>query len=159
MIDLKVRLIPIYSLFKTVPQQVDIVQARDRQWYYLHGASTPTGRSVTQKSVLLAWPTLPCLSNQYCVTMSLLPNLPDLTHYNYALGRQFLWKNWNFYTVKDRFSHLLWRLVHPSPNVMADFFQTQKLTWCPHPICTIFGGCIKYIQVLIFCAKYIDFLH
>ena len=49
--------------------------------------------------------------------------------------------------------------IHPSPKVMADFFQTQKLTWCPHPICTIFGGWIKCMQVLIFCAKNIDFLH
>ena len=51
--------------------------------------------------------------------------------------------------------------VHPSPKVMADFFQTQKLTWCPHPICTIFGGCIKCMQafkldggiMLILCLK------
>ena len=49
--------------------------------------------------------------------------------------------------------------IHPSPKVMADFFQTQKLTWCPHPICTIFGGCIKCMQMFIFGAKYIDFLH
>ena len=48
---------------------------------------------------------------------------------------------------------------HPSPKVMADFFQTQKLTWCPHPICTMFGGCMKCMQVFIFCVKYIDFLH
>ena len=49
--------------------------------------------------------------------------------------------------------------IHPSPKVMADFFQTKKLTWCRYPICTIFGGCIKRMQVFIFCAKYIDFLH
>ena len=49
--------------------------------------------------------------------------------------------------------------VHPSPKVMADFFQTQKLTWCPYPICTIFGGCLKCMQVFIFCARYIKFLH
>ena len=49
--------------------------------------------------------------------------------------------------------------IHPSPKVMADFFQTQKLTWCPYPIYTIFGGCIKCMQVFIFCAKYIHFLH
>ena len=49
--------------------------------------------------------------------------------------------------------------IHPSPKVMADFFQTQNLTWCPYPIYTIFGGCIKCMQVFIFCAKYIDFLH
>ena len=49
--------------------------------------------------------------------------------------------------------------IHPSPKVMADFFQKQASTWCPHPICTIFGGCIKCMQVFIFCAKYIDFLH
>ena len=47
--------------------------------------------------------------------------------------------------------------IHPSPKVMADFFQTQKLTWCRYPICTIFEGCIKCMQVLIFCSKYIDF--
>ena len=47
--------------------------------------------------------------------------------------------------------------IHPSPKVMADFFQTQKLTWCPHPICTIFGGCIICMQVFILCSKYIDF--
>ena len=41
----------------------------------------------------------------------------------------------------------------------ADFFQTQTLTWCLNPICTIFGGCIKCIQVIISYAKYIDFLH
>ena len=46
--------------------------------------------------------------------------------------------------------------LHPSPKVKADFFQTQKLTWCPYPICTIFGVCIKCMQVFIFCAKYID---
>ena len=50
------------------------------------------------------------------------------------------------------------RYIHPSPKVMADFFQTQKSTWCPYSICTIFGGCIKCMQVFIFCAKYIDFL-
>ena len=49
--------------------------------------------------------------------------------------------------------------IQPSPKVMAYFLQTQKLTRCPHPICTIFGGCIKCMEVLIFCAKYIDFLH
>ena len=49
--------------------------------------------------------------------------------------------------------------LHPSPKVMANFFQTQKLTCCPDPICTIFGGCIKRMQLFIFCAKYIDFLH
>ena len=32
------------------------------------------------------------------------------------------------------------------------FFQTQKLTWYPLPICTIFGGCIKCMQVFIFFA-------
>ena len=42
---------------------------------------------------------------------------------------------------------------------MADFFQTQKLTGCPDPICTIFGGCIKYMQVAISYAKFINFLH
>ena len=30
--------------------------------------------------------------------------------------------------------------LHPSPKVMADFFQTQKLTWCPCPISTILVG-------------------
>ena len=49
--------------------------------------------------------------------------------------------------------------IHPWPKIMADFFQTQKLTWCHYPICTIFSGCIKCMQVFIFCAKYIDFLH
>ena len=48
--------------------------------------------------------------------------------------------------------------IHPSPKVMADFFQTQKLTWYPYPICAIFGGCIKRMQVFIFFAEYIDFL-
>ena len=49
--------------------------------------------------------------------------------------------------------------IHPSPKVMANFFKTRKFTWCPYPICTIFGGYIKCMQVFIFCAKYIDFLH
>ena len=49
--------------------------------------------------------------------------------------------------------------IHLSPKVMADCFQTQKLTWCPYPICTIFGGRIKCMQVFTFCAKYIDVLH
>ena len=44
--------------------------------------------------------------------------------------------------------------IHPSPKVMADFFQTQKLTWCPHPICTNFGECIKCMQVVIYCAQW-----
>ena len=45
-------------------------------------------------------------------------------------------------------------IVHPSPKAMADFFRKQKSTWCPHPICTIFGGCIKCMQVCInpFCT-------
>ena len=30
--------------------------------------------------------------------------------------------------------------LHPSPKVKADFFQTEKWTWCPHPICTILMG-------------------
>ena len=29
------------------------------------------------------------------------------------------------------------------------FFQTQKLTWCPHPIWTIFSVCIKCMQEVI----------
>ena len=49
--------------------------------------------------------------------------------------------------------------LHPSPKVMADFFQTQQLTWCPYPILKIFGGCIKCMQVFIFCLKYTDSLH
>ena len=49
------------------------------------------------------------------------------------------------------------RYIHPSPKVMADFFQKQKSTWCPHPICTIFGGCIKCMQVFIFCANILTF--
>ena len=32
------------------------------------------------------------------------------------------------------------RHLHPSPKVMADFFQAQKLTWCPYPIFTILVG-------------------
>ena len=47
--------------------------------------------------------------------------------------------------------------VHPSPKVMADIFQTQKLTWCPHPICTIFGQCIKCMQAFIFCENILTF--
>ena len=46
--------------------------------------------------------------------------------------------------------------LHPSPKVMADFFQTQNLTWCPYPICTIFGVCIKCMQgqnILTFCIN------
>ena len=42
---------------------------------------------------------------------------------------------------------------------MTDFFQTQKLTGCPYPICAIFGGCIKCVHVFFFYAKYIYFLH
>ena len=52
-----------------------------------------------------------------------------------------------------------WTHIQYSPKVMADFFETQKLTWCPHPICMIFGGCIKCVQAYIICAKHIDFLH
>ena len=50
--------------------------------------------------------------------------------------------------------------VHPSPKIMADFFQTQKLTWCPHPICMIFVGawnackCSFSVQnILTFCIN------
>ena len=39
------------------------------------------------------------------------------------------------------------------------FFQTQKLTWCLHPICTIFGKFMKCILVVIFQEKYINFWH
>ena len=46
---------------------------------------------------------------------------------------------------------------HSPFDIYIYIFQTQKLTWCPHPICTIFGGCIKCMQVFIFCVKYIDF--
>ena len=66
--------------------------------------------------------------------------------------------------LNNEFIHQIWALkssstyIHPSPKVMADFFQTQESTWCPYSICTIFGGCIKWMQVFIFCAKYIDFL-
>ena len=49
--------------------------------------------------------------------------------------------------------------LHPSPKVMADFFPTQKLTWFSYPICTIFGRCIKCMQVFIFRAKYMEFFH
>ena len=43
--------------------------------------------------------------------------------------------------------------IHPSPKVMADCFQTQKLTWCPYPICTIFGGCIKRMHMFIWICQ------
>ena len=52
----------------------------------------------------------------------------------------------------SKWSNIIYRIqtyIHPSPKVMADFFHTQKLTWCPHPFCTIFGGCIKCMQVAI----------
>ena len=39
------------------------------------------------------------------------------------------------------------------------FFQTQKLTWCLHPICTICGKFIKCMLVVISYEKYIDFWH
>ena len=58
-----------------------------------------------------------------------------------------------------RVTHVCVSKLHPSPKVMADFFQRQKLPWCPYPICTIFGGFIKHMNVFIFCAKYIDFLN
>ena len=48
-------------------------------------------------------------------------------------------------------------IVHPSPKVMADFFQTQKSTWCLHPICTIFGIFIKCMLAVISYEKYKDF--
>ena len=58
-----------------------------------------------------------------------------------------------------RVTHVCVSKLHPSPKVMADFFQRQKLPWCPYPICTICGGFIKHMNVFIFCAKYIDFLN
>ena len=49
--------------------------------------------------------------------------------------------------------------IHPSTKVMADFFQTRKSTWCPHPICTIFDECIDCMYVSSFHTKYIDLLN
>ena len=52
------------------------------------------------------------------------------------------------------------KLVYCITNEQSNgrfFFQTQKLTWWPHPICTSFGVCIKRMQVFIFRAKCIDF--
>ena len=39
------------------------------------------------------------------------------------------------------------------------FFQTRKSTWCPHPICTIFGRFMECMSVVISSEKYIDFWH
>ena len=39
------------------------------------------------------------------------------------------------------------------------FFSDTKINMIPLSNLYDFGGCIKYIQVFIFCAKYIDFLH
>ena len=50
-------------------------------------------------------------------------------------------------------------IVHPSPKVMADFFSDTKINMMPLSNLYHFGGCIKRMQVFIFCAKYIDFLH
>ena len=50
----------------------------------------------------------------------------------------------------------LWYLpqdVHPLTKVMADFFQTRKSTWYPHPICTIFDECIECITFFHFPYK------
>ena len=51
-------------------------------------------------------------------------------------------------------------ILHPSPKVMADLFQTQQLTWCPHPICAILVGawnackCSFSVQnILTFCTN------
>ena len=41
---------------------------------------------------------------------------------------------------KQRHTTNIWCDIHPSPKVMADFFQTQRLTWCPYPICMILVG-------------------
>ena len=46
-----------------------------------------------------------------------------------------------------------------SKQVMADILKAQKSTACPHPICTIFGGRIKCIYVVISYAKCIDVLY
>ena len=64
-------------------------------------------------------------------------------HLNIWLSKQS--QGWWFETLPCPLWHHCnaLHLIHPSPKVMADFFQTQKLKWCPHPICTIFGGCIK----------------
>ena len=39
------------------------------------------------------------------------------------------------------------------------YFQTQKSTWCPYPICTIFGIFKECMLVFISLEKYIDFCH
>ena len=40
---------------------------------------------------------------------------------------------------------ILWmhQLYTPFAKSNGRFFQTQKSTWCPQSICTIFGGCMK----------------
>ena len=78
-------------------------------------------------------------------------------------GHRKLTFKWRFQTNPEDLgvlpvNSILW-IIHPSPKVMANFFQTQKLSWYPHQICTIFGGCIKCMQVVISFAKYSDFLH
>ena len=54
-----------------------------------------------------------------------------------------------------------WRasVCTPLAKTNGRFFRTQKLTWCPHRICTIFGGWIRCIQLVISLAKYIKFSH
>ena len=42
---------------------------------------------------------------------------------------------------------------------MADFFADTKIIMIPSLNLYIFGGRIKCMEVVISCAKYIDFLH
>ena len=49
----------------------------------------------------------------------------------------------NIYNVSRSYHFADDIFIHPSPKIMADFFQTQKSTWCPHPICTIFGRWVR----------------
>ena len=60
---------------------------------------------------------------------------------------------WLVYTSKVLLFFIMCMPIHPLPKVLADFFQTQKSTWCPHSIGTIFGGCMQYMQMFIFLCK------
>ena len=44
--------------------------------------------------------------------------------------------------------------IHPSPKLMANFFQTQKSTWCPHPIRTILVNVWNVCKWSFLCKTY-----
>ena len=73
------------------------------------------------------------------------------------LGRNFILCNEGDSSLfTTEFMHISSWCTAPFAKSNGRFFQKYKLTWCLHPICTNLCGCIKCMQVFMFCAKYID---